>query len=219
VAALQVRCRDAKARRLEQGALRERRFVKCRRELQQFADKILFSAGGGNLKLSTDASHESSLSAFQSGTRILVRPPSKEFQEVNVLSGGEQALATMAMCIASIAASRVMAKDKVGTGAMVDHDDEEEEEEEEARGRAQGVTEARGAGGSILVDEIDAAMDHGNVRRVGAILRRRATEGNQCICVSLNEELYVQADALFGVYRDGNEGSKVLSVDLSEYRE
>eukprot|EP00760_Papus_ankaliazontas_P006999 PhM_4_TR13266/c0_g1_i1/m.48548/K06636/SMC1; structural maintenance of chromosome 1 len=71
----------------------------------------------------------------------------------------------------------------------------------------------------VILDEVDAALDTGNVVRLAQYLRRHSAT-SQFIVVSLKEELFHRADCLLGVYKDkARESSGVLSIDLSAYAE
>ena len=69
----------------------------------------------------------------------------------------------------------------------------------------------------IVLDEVDAALDHANVQKLSEYIQRHI-QTCQFIVVSLNAALYGQADALFGVYKDkARDSSSVLSLDLASY--
>ena len=70
----------------------------------------------------------------------------------------------------------------------------------------------------FVLDEIDAALDPGNVSRVAKYLKNCVEKGFfQCIVISLKPKLFQECDALIGVYRDQNEiCSKMLTLNLSE---
>jgi len=69
----------------------------------------------------------------------------------------------------------------------------------------------------FILDEIDAALDPGNVRQVLNYIRSRS--GNvQFIVISLKEAFYEKADALIGIYRDVPQKSTgTLTLDLVPY--
>ena len=71
----------------------------------------------------------------------------------------------------------------------------------------------------MVLDEVDAALDHANVQKLAQYIRQHASSC-QFIVVSLNAALFGQADSLFGVFKDKQgESSRVLSLDLSAYAE
>ena len=211
----------ATARLAALGDLRRERFERAIALLNQRANAVFAGVSGGSLRISTTGD------SFHGGCVVTVSAPGKRARDAGMLSGGEQALVAVAMAIGAIVVSRVMAKDvvnaeDVGLDAM---GEAEEAKEGEERGTGARATDNLGTSihdeeeGVILVDEVDAAMDSGNVRRVGAMLRERARRGGQCLCVSLKEGLYAQADALVGIYRDQDGGSRVLTLDLNSFRE
>ncbi|CUE66261.1 structural maintenance of chromosome family protein, putative [Bodo saltans] len=69
----------------------------------------------------------------------------------------------------------------------------------------------------FVLDEVDAALDIGNVVKLGNYLKSHSTQC-QFIVVSLKEQLYHLADCLIGVYKDHeHESSGVLTHDLRSY--
>ena len=70
----------------------------------------------------------------------------------------------------------------------------------------------------FVLDEIDAALDPGNVGRVAKYLKSCVRKGSfQCIVISLKPKLFQECDALIGVYRDQKDVcSKTLSLNLAE---
>lgn len=66
----------------------------------------------------------------------------------------------------------------------------------------------------FVLDEVDAALDIGNVLKLAEYLRSHK-DTCQFIVVSLKEQLYHVADSLLGVYKDHNrDSSGTLSLDL-----
>lgn len=66
----------------------------------------------------------------------------------------------------------------------------------------------------FVLDEVDAALDIGNVIKLGNYLRSHC-HSCQFIVVSLKEQLYHLADGLVGIYKDrSNESSGTLTLDL-----
>jgi structural maintenance of chromosome 1 len=69
----------------------------------------------------------------------------------------------------------------------------------------------------FVLDEVDAALDIGNVEKLAKYLRSNSANC-QYIVVSLKEQLYHEADTLIGVYKDREqEGSSTATVDLRRY--
>ena len=74
----------------------------------------------------------------------------------------------------------------------------------------------------FVMDEVDAALDSKNVKRVAEYIRARSAEF-QCIVISLKDTFFDKADALVGIYRDrddedgGATHSKTLTLDLRSY--
>jgi structural maintenance of chromosome 1 len=69
----------------------------------------------------------------------------------------------------------------------------------------------------FVLDEVDAALDIGNVVKLGNYLKSHSSQC-QFIVVSLKEQLYHLADCLIGVYKDhDHESSGVLTHDLRSY--
>ncbi|XP_030637388.1 structural maintenance of chromosomes protein 1B [Chanos chanos] len=71
----------------------------------------------------------------------------------------------------------------------------------------------------FVLDEVDAALDNTNIGKVTSFIREQSRESFQVIAISLKEEFYSRADALFGVYSEFNQCmfSRVLSLDLTPY--
>ena len=71
----------------------------------------------------------------------------------------------------------------------------------------------------FVLDEVDAALDAGNVGLLGKFLREQAmASGTQFIVISLKGALYERAEALVGVYKQ-DLSSRVLTLRLSDYPE
>jgi structural maintenance of chromosome 1 len=70
-----------------------------------------------------------------------------------------------------------------------------------------------------IVDEIDAALDSGNVQVLSKFMRHAVT--HPLIVISLKEKMYAKADFLIGVYKDlARHGSSgLVTVDLRPYPE
>eukprot|EP01091_Cochliopodium_minus_P014225 TRINITY_DN4799_c0_g1_i1.p1 TRINITY_DN4799_c0_g1~~TRINITY_DN4799_c0_g1_i1.p1 ORF type:complete len:1289 (-),score=558.51 TRINITY_DN4799_c0_g1_i1:28-3729(-) len=70
----------------------------------------------------------------------------------------------------------------------------------------------------FVLDEVDAALDHGNVTRVANYLSRHNSDSDpQFIVISLKQQLFSKANSLVGVYKDvKEETSKVLTFHLDK---
>jgi len=70
-----------------------------------------------------------------------------------------------------------------------------------------------------MVDEIDAALDAGNVAVLSRFMRQAVK--HPLIVISLKEKMYSKADYLIGVYKDLNRGgsSGLVTIDLRGYAE
>ncbi|OAF71099.1 Structural maintenance of chromosomes protein 1 [Intoshia linei] len=72
----------------------------------------------------------------------------------------------------------------------------------------------------FVLDEIDAALDNTNIGRVTSYIQSKSKSEFQTIVISLKEEFFCTADALFGIYPKIDHDcirSKVLSLDLTKY--
>ncbi|CAM9441106.1 unnamed protein product [Heterosigma akashiwo] len=69
----------------------------------------------------------------------------------------------------------------------------------------------------FVMDEIDAALDNINVKKVCNYIKRRSGDC-QSIVISLKDMFYERADSLVGVCRDrATMGSRSLTLDLGQY--
>jgi structural maintenance of chromosome 1 len=69
----------------------------------------------------------------------------------------------------------------------------------------------------FVLDEVDAALDIGNVVKLGNYLKAHSTHC-QFIVVSLKEQLYHLADGLVGIYKDHeHQSSGTLTLDIRSY--
>jgi len=68
-----------------------------------------------------------------------------------------------------------------------------------------------------IVDEIDAALDAGNVEVLARFMKRAIS--HPLIVISLKEKMYSKADYLIGVYKDLGGSSGLVTVDLRSYPE
>jgi structural maintenance of chromosome 1 len=69
----------------------------------------------------------------------------------------------------------------------------------------------------FILDEVDAALDTGNVSKVSSYVLSRASE-LQTIVITLKDAFFEKADALVGIYRDTDvNASRILTLDLSPF--
>jgi structural maintenance of chromosome 1 len=59
----------------------------------------------------------------------------------------------------------------------------------------------------FVLDEVDAALDNENVKKISNYIRTNSGPGFQFIVISLKTSLFQQSDALVGIYRDQPECS------------
>jgi structural maintenance of chromosome 1 len=72
----------------------------------------------------------------------------------------------------------------------------------------------------FVMDEVDAALDNVNVKKVCAYIRERTNGDFQCIVISLKDIMYERADALVGICRDQRAcSSRTLSLDLERFQD
>lgn len=72
----------------------------------------------------------------------------------------------------------------------------------------------------FVLDEIDAALDNVNIKRVARYITGQTQDNFQCIVISLKEEFYCHADAVIGIYCELDSEfpvSKTLTHDLTQY--
>ncbi|XP_063784967.1 structural maintenance of chromosomes protein 1B isoform X1 [Pseudophryne corroboree] len=70
----------------------------------------------------------------------------------------------------------------------------------------------------FILDEVDAALDNSNIGKVTSYIREHTREQFQMVVISLKEEFYSKADALFGVCSEQGElSSQVMTLDLTMY--
>ena len=67
------------------------------------------------------------------------------------------------------------------------------------------------------MDEVDAALDNVNVKKVCSYIKQRSRDF-QCIVISLKDMFYEQADSLVGICRDvSSNSSRTLSLNLRQF--
>jgi structural maintenance of chromosome 1 len=70
----------------------------------------------------------------------------------------------------------------------------------------------------FVMDEVDAALDNINLRKVCNYICQRSRSDFQCIVISLKDMFYEHSDSLIGIYRDMNiNSSNTLTLDLTKY--
>ncbi|KAL0213005.1 hypothetical protein RCL1_006631 [Eukaryota sp. TZLM3-RCL] len=73
----------------------------------------------------------------------------------------------------------------------------------------------------VVLDEVDAALDRGNVARVATFLSSSCRNSElQAIVISLKDTFFDQSESLIGVYKDQiNQTSRLLTLDLGKYEQ
>jgi structural maintenance of chromosome 1 len=70
----------------------------------------------------------------------------------------------------------------------------------------------------FVLDEVDAALDNANVGKVAKFIRNNSGPKFQFIVISLKSSLFVQSQALVGIFRDQVENSsRCLTIDVISY--
>eukprot|EP00977_Amphora_coffeiformis_P002471 scaffold464_cov181-Amphora_coffeaeformis.AAC.9 len=70
----------------------------------------------------------------------------------------------------------------------------------------------------FVMDEIDAALDNINLRKVCNYIRQRSQTDFQCLVISLKDMFYEHSDSLVGICRDvGTNSSRTLTLDMRHY--
>ena len=70
----------------------------------------------------------------------------------------------------------------------------------------------------FVMDEIDAALDNVNLRKVCNYIRQRSQTDFQCLVISLKDMFYEHSDSLVGICRDvGTNSSRTLTLEMSQY--
>lgn len=69
----------------------------------------------------------------------------------------------------------------------------------------------------FILDEVDAALDTGNVSKVSSYVQSR-TEDLQTIVITLKDAFFEKADSLIGIFRDADlNASRILTLDLRPF--
>jgi structural maintenance of chromosome 1 len=70
----------------------------------------------------------------------------------------------------------------------------------------------------FVMDEVDAALDNVNLRKVTNYIRQRSQTDFQCIVISLKDMLYEQSQSLVGICRDVHtSSSQTLTLDMTKF--
>jgi len=133
---------------------------------------ILFNGGRARLRLIDESL------PLESGVLVEVQPPGKRLVHMGLLSGGEKALAAMALLFAIYLIK---------------------------------------PSPFIIMDEVDAPLDEANTDRFKGLLTE-INKSSQIIMVTHNRSAMEVAKRLYGVTMDESSVSKIVSVDLEDYR-
>jgi len=72
----------------------------------------------------------------------------------------------------------------------------------------------------FVMDEIDAALDNVNLRKVCNYIERRSQSDFQCIVISLKDMFYEHSQSLIGICKDvGTNSSRTITLDLTKYHQ
>jgi structural maintenance of chromosome 1 len=70
----------------------------------------------------------------------------------------------------------------------------------------------------FVMDEVDAALDNINLRKVCNYIQQRSQHDVQCIVISLKDMFYENSEGLVGVHKDvGSSSSRTITLDLTKY--
>jgi structural maintenance of chromosome 1 len=70
----------------------------------------------------------------------------------------------------------------------------------------------------FVMDEIDAALDNVNLRKVCNYIKQRSQTDFQCIVISLKDMFYEHSQSLIGICKDlGTNSTRTLTLDLTQY--
>jgi chromosome segregation protein len=134
---------------------------------------ILFDGGSARLRLVDENL------PLESGVLVEVQPPGKRVVHMGLLSGGEKALAAMALLFAVYLIK---------------------------------------PSPFIIMDEVDAPLDEANTDRFNRLLLE-IEKSSQVIMVTHNRKTMEVAERLYGMVMGKSSVSKVVSVDLKDYRQ
>merc|ERR1711935_39336 len=70
----------------------------------------------------------------------------------------------------------------------------------------------------FVMDEVDAALDNINLRKVCNYIQQRSQVDFQCIVISLKDMFYERSQSLVGICKDvGTNSSQTLTSDLTQF--
>lgn len=70
----------------------------------------------------------------------------------------------------------------------------------------------------FVMDEVDAALDNINLRKVCNYIKQRSQTDFQCIVISLKDMFYEHSQSLIGICKDlGTNSTRTLTLDLTKY--
>merc|ERR1712032_150460 len=70
----------------------------------------------------------------------------------------------------------------------------------------------------FVMDEVDAALDNVNLRKVCNYISQRSQTDFQCIVISLKDMFYEKSESLVGICRDvGTNSSCTMTLDLTKF--
>jgi len=70
----------------------------------------------------------------------------------------------------------------------------------------------------FVMDEVDAALDNINLRKVCNYIQQRSQVDFQCIVISLKDMFYERSKSLVGICKDvGSNSSRTLTLDLTQF--
>jgi len=70
----------------------------------------------------------------------------------------------------------------------------------------------------FVMDEVDAALDNVNLRKVCHYITKRSRNDFQCIVISLKDMFYQSSQSLVGICRDaGTNSSRTITLDLTQF--
>ena len=133
---------------------------------------ILFNGGSARLRLIDESL------PLESGVLVEVQPPGKRLVHMALLSGGEKALAAMALLFAIYLIK---------------------------------------PSPFIIMDEVDAPLDEANTDRFNDLLGE-IKKSSQVIIITHNRRTMEMSERLYGVTMDKSNVSRIVSVDLEDYR-